>query len=82
MRSYPASLVLRGRVPQYLSLSRCLKTLTFAEALHLQAMEGNPLDAEDIAMFEMFEREDWPQERRISHLRAQVDDRDTILTVE
>jgi hypothetical protein len=27
------------------------------EAMHLQVIEGNPLDAEDIAMFEMFERE-------------------------
>jgi hypothetical protein len=30
------------------------------EAMHLQIIEGNPLDAEDIAMFEMFEREAWP----------------------
>jgi hypothetical protein len=29
-------------------------------AMHLQIIEGNPLDAEDIAMFEMFEREAWP----------------------
>lgn len=27
------------------------------EATNLQAIERNPLDAEDIAMFEMFERE-------------------------
>jgi hypothetical protein len=27
------------------------------EAMNLQEIEGNPLDAEDIAMFEMFERE-------------------------
>ena len=27
------------------------------EATHLQLIEGNPLDAEDIAMFEMFELE-------------------------
>ncbi len=27
------------------------------EAMRLQEIEGNPLDAEDIAMFEMFERE-------------------------
>jgi hypothetical protein len=26
------------------------------EAMHLQEIEGNPLDGEDIAMFEMFER--------------------------
>jgi hypothetical protein len=33
------------------------------EMQHLQAIEGNPLDAEDIAMFEMFERERWSHER-------------------
>ena len=33
------------------------------EMQHLQAIEGNPLDAEDIAMFEMFEREGWSHER-------------------
>ncbi|WP_208249029.1 hypothetical protein WGT02_03755 [Rhizobium sp. T1470] len=33
------------------------------EAQHLQLIEGNPLDAEDIAMFEMFERERWSHER-------------------
>jgi hypothetical protein len=32
------------------------------EAMRLQEIEGNPLDAEDIAMFEMFEREAWPPE--------------------
>jgi len=30
---------------------------------HLQEMEGNPLDTEQIAMFEMFERERWSHER-------------------
>jgi hypothetical protein len=34
------------------------------EAMNLQAIEGNPLDADDIAMFEMFEREGWSHERR------------------
>ena len=33
------------------------------EMQHLQAIEGNPLDAEDVAMFEMFERERWSHER-------------------
>ncbi len=35
---------------------------------HLQAIEGNPLTADEIAMFEMFEREGWSHERR----RAQI----------
>ena len=38
------------------------------EAMNLQAIEGNPLDAEDIAMFEMFERERWSHERRRAYL--------------
>ncbi len=35
-----------------------------------QAIEGNPLTAEEITMFEMFEREDWPPERRRTHILA------------
>lgn len=38
------------------------------EAMNLQAIEGNPLDAEDVAMFEMFEREAWPHERCIAYI--------------
>ena len=40
------------------------------EAMNLQAIEGNPLDAEDVAMFEMFEREGWSDERRHAHITA------------
>jgi hypothetical protein len=45
------------------------------EMQHLQAMEGNPLTAEEIAMFEMFEREGWPHERRRAHILAQFNRR-------
>lgn len=38
------------------------------EAMRLQEIEGNPLDAEDIAMFEMFEREAWPHEKCLAYL--------------
>ncbi|MGQ3284707.1 hypothetical protein [Bosea sp. (in: a-proteobacteria)] len=37
-------------------------------AMHLQEIEGNPLDAADIEMFEMFEREGWSHERRLAHI--------------
>ncbi|MFA6968562.1 hypothetical protein [Bosea sp. (in: a-proteobacteria)] len=37
-------------------------------AMHLQEIEGNPLDSEDIVMFEMFERERWSHEKRIAHI--------------
>lgn len=44
------------------------------EAAHLQAIENNPLDAEQIAMFEMFDREGWSQERQQAYIleRAQA----------
>jgi hypothetical protein len=42
------------------------------EAMHLQALEGNPLDAEDIAMFEMFERERWTHERCRAYILAKA----------
>ena len=38
------------------------------EALHLQEMESNPLGVKDIEMFEMFERENWPLEKRHAHI--------------
>ena len=42
------------------------------EAMNLQAIEGNPLDAEDIAMFEMFEREAWSHEQRRAYVLART----------
>ncbi len=42
------------------------------EAMHVQEIEGNPLDAEDIAMFEMFEREKWSHEKCIAYITAQI----------
>jgi len=42
------------------------------EAMNLQVIEGNPLSAEDIAMFEMFEREAWPDERCRAYVLARV----------
>lgn len=42
------------------------------EAMHLQEIEGNPLDADDIAMFEMFEREGWSHERCIAYIRERA----------
>ena len=35
---------------------------------HLQAIESNPLDAEQVAMFELFERESWSHERRRKYI--------------
>jgi hypothetical protein len=38
---------------------------------HLLVIEGNPLTANELAMFEMFEREKWTPEQRRAHIIAQ-----------
>ncbi len=43
-----------------------------AVGTRLQEIEGNPLDADDIAMFEMFEREAWSHEQRHAYIVAQI----------
>jgi len=43
-----------------------------AEALHLQEMEGNPLDSKDLAMLEMFEREGFTPEQRREYILTQA----------
>jgi hypothetical protein len=42
------------------------------EGMNLQVIEGNPLDAEDIAMFEMFEREGWTDEQCRAYILARL----------
>ena len=42
------------------------------EAMNLQAIEGNPLDTEDVAMFEMFEREGWSDEACRAYILSRV----------
>lgn len=42
------------------------------DAAHLQALEGNPLTADEIAMFEMFERENWSPKQRHNYILAQI----------
>jgi hypothetical protein len=39
-------------------------------AMRLQEIEGNPLSADDVAMFEMFEREAWSHDRRRAYILA------------
>jgi hypothetical protein len=41
-------------------------------AMRLQEIEGNPLSPDQVAMFEMFEREGWPPERRRAHIFAKA----------
>lgn len=41
-------------------------------AMRLQEIAGNPLSADDVAMFEMFEREAWSHERRRAYILAKV----------
>jgi hypothetical protein len=42
------------------------------EAIHLQDMESNPLDQEQIAMFEMFEREGWSDEQCRAYIQQRI----------
>lgn len=42
------------------------------EAMKLQEIEGNPLTAEEAAMFEMFERERWSHKRRRAFILAKA----------
>ena len=53
-----------------------------AEAAHLQAIEGNSLTAEEIAMFEMFEREGWSPKRRRAHILRRIEDRGRVAVAE
>jgi hypothetical protein len=39
-------------------------------AMRSQEIEANPLSPEDVAMFEMFEREAWPHDRRRAYILA------------
>ncbi len=43
-----------------------------AEAVHLQAIEGNPLSPDELAMFEMFEHEEWTPEDRRAYIEQQL----------
>lgn len=38
-------------------------------AMHLQAIESNPVTEEEIALFEMFDEKGWSTDQRIAHLR-------------
>ncbi len=42
------------------------------DAMHLQAIEGNPLTEDEVKMFEMFERERWSHERRLAYILEQI----------
>ena len=53
-----------------------------AEAAHLQEIEGNPLTPDELAMFEMFEREGWAPEDRRAYIKRQIRNRQRITTAE
>lgn len=46
------------------------------EAAHLQMIEGNPLDADDIAMFEMFDREGFSVDQQLAYVHEELRKRD------
>ncbi len=58
------------------------RELRFREACALQEIEGNPLTPEEIAMFEMFRREGWSDERVLEFLGARARKRAADLAAE
>jgi hypothetical protein len=42
------------------------------EAAHLQTIEGNPLDAEQIAMFDMFDREGFLPDQESAYVITRI----------
>ncbi len=53
-----------------------------AEALHLQAMEANPLRSDEVEMFEMFEREEWSPADRRAYIARRLKDRKSLVAAE
>ena len=53
-----------------------------AEAAYLQVIEGNALSLEEVAMFEMFEREAWSPDARRSYVARKFKDRRRIAAAE
>lgn len=43
-----------------------------AGVFRMQEIESNPLIPEECAMFEMFDREAWPEERCIAYIRENL----------
>jgi hypothetical protein len=56
--------------------------LSHEEALHLQRIENNPLNAEQVAMFAKFEAEGWSKEKRLAHLRKRAEEAALVLAAE
>ena len=54
--------------PQEVAVARSRRLV----AMNLQEIEGNPLSADDVAMFEMFERERWSHDRCRAYILAQA----------
>ena len=52
------------------------------EAAHLQAIEGNPLSPDELAMFEMFEREGWSPAKRRAHIARRLKERGRVAAAE
>lgn len=50
------------------------------EAAHLQAIENNPLDADDFAMLDMFDREGFSPEQQLAYVREDLERRQRALS--
>lgn len=48
------------------------RTQRLQDAARLQEVEGNPLSAEDLAMFAMFDRLGWSDEQCLAYIAAEA----------
>lgn len=44
--------------------------LALSEAQRLHEIESNPLDADQVAMFQMFEQNNWSDNQRLAYIRS------------
>jgi hypothetical protein len=42
------------------------------DGIEMQRISGNPLDAEDIAMFEMFDKNRWSHEKCLAYIKDHI----------
>jgi len=52
--------------------NRLSENSTLEDAKHLQVIENNPLSVDEVAMFEMFERENWSADRRRTYILDKI----------
>jgi hypothetical protein len=61
-----------GRIVKRVSVSRACAVKQRLVAMRLHEIEGNPLSADQVVMFEMFERQQWSSEQRRAYILSKA----------